>query len=200
MKSTSGLIKHLNTYKVHNYLTIQLKISQEHPMEEDVIGENWEDESELLDETDNIATTNGIPDIPTKDMSWKRLLASEFSSMLSKEQFSSYEFSTDTWISDIIYKHPRSKHKSSFYPFNEQLDYALVYYFVELETTKGNVNKFLINPLIAPLTKKLSYKNADKQMEKLSEIPWGIPEDKQTEHKFNVKSGVSGIAGQEIVI
>ena len=27
---------------------------------------------------------------------------------------------------------------------------------------------------MAPLTKKLSYRNADKWMEKLSEIPWGI--------------------------
>ena len=53
---------------------------------------------------------------------------------------------------------------------------------------------------MTPLTKKLSYKNADEWMEKLSEIPWGIPEDKWIEHKYNVESGVSGIAGQEIAI
>ena len=37
-------------------------------------------------------------------------------------------------------------------------------------------------------------------MEKLSEIPWGIPEDKWIEHKYNVESDISGIAGQEIAI
>ncbi len=37
-------------------------------------------------------------------------------------------------------------------------------------------------------------------MEKLSEIPWGIPDDKWIEHRFDVESGVSGIARQEIAI
>ena len=37
-------------------------------------------------------------------------------------------------------------------------------------------------------------------MEKLSEIPLGIPEDKWIEYKYNIKSGVSGIMKQEIVI
>ena len=31
-------------------------------------------------------------------------------------------------------------------------------------------------------------------MEKLSEIPWDIPEDKLIEHKFDVEYGVSGIS------
>ena len=53
---------------------------------------------------------------------------------------------------------------------------------------------------MTPLTKKLSYKNANEGMEKLSEISWGIPEDKWIKHKYNVESGVSGIAGQEIAI
>ena len=53
---------------------------------------------------------------------------------------------------------------------------------------------------MTPLTKKLSYKNTDEQMEKLLKIPWDIPEDKQIEHKYNVERGVSGIAGQEIAI
>ena len=76
----------------------------------------------------------------------------------------------------------------------------MAHYFTELETTKGNVNKFLSDPLMTPLTKKLSYKNVDEWIEKLSEIPWGIPEDKWIEHKYNIKSGVSEIAGQKIVI
>ena len=40
------------------------------------------------------------------------------------------------------------------------------------------MNQFLTDPLIAPLTKKLSYKNADELMEKLLEISWGILDDK----------------------
>ena len=56
------------------------------------------------------------------------------------------------------------------------------------------------DPLMTPFTKKLTYKNADEWIEKLSEIPWGIPEDKWIKHKYNIESGVSGIAGQEIAI
>ena len=37
-------------------------------------------------------------------------------------------------------------------------------------------------------------------MEKLLEISWGISKDKWIKHKFNVESGVSGIARQEIAI
>ncbi len=48
---------------------------------------------------------------------------------------------------------------------------------------------------MAPLTEKLFYKNADKWMEKLLEIPWGIPDIKWIKHRFDIESGVSGIAG-----
>ena len=66
--------------------------------------------------------------------------------------------------------------------------------------TKDNINKFLSDLLMTPLTKKLSYKNADGWIEKLLEIPWRILEDKWIEHKYNIKSGVCGIARQEIAI
>lgn len=59
---------------------------------------------------------------------------------------------------------------NSFYPSNDQQDYALAYYFAKSITIKGNMNKFFINPLMVPLTKKLSYKNADKWIDKLSKI------------------------------
>ena len=51
---------------------------------------------------------------------------------------------------------------------------------------------------MSPFTKKLFYKNADKWMKKLSEISWGILDDKQIEYKFDLKSSISGIARQEI--
>ncbi len=53
---------------------------------------------------------------------------------------------------------------------------------------------------MAPLTQKLSYKNADKSIDKLLEIPWSIPNDKWIEHRFDVESSNSGITGQEIAI
>lgn len=46
---------------------------------------------------------------------------------------------------------------------------------------------------MAPFTKKFFYENADKLMEKLSEITWDILEDKKTEYEFNLESGVSRI-------
>lgn len=37
-------------------------------------------------------------------------------------------------------------------------------------------------------------------MEKILEILWNISKDKEIEHKFNLKSDVSRIIGQEIAI
>ncbi len=37
-------------------------------------------------------------------------------------------------------------------------------------------------------------------MKKLSAIPWGIPDDKWTEHKFELESGVDNIAAQSLTI
>ena len=90
--------------------------------------------------------------------------------MLKEEWFSRYEFFVGIIISNKKYIHLKSKHKISFYPLNDQLNYNLAYHFTELKTTKGNVNKFLIDFLIVPLTKKLFYKNADEWIEKLLKI------------------------------
>ena len=170
MKSTSRLIRHLNTCKSHNYTTTRLKIPQEHHKEKDGMSENWEDESDLLDKTDNTASANGTFEMPTKDTSRKELPASKSLTALRKEWFSSYKFSAGIRISDIKYRYQGSKHNNSFYPFNDQLNYSLAHYFTKSETTKGNVNKFLTDPLIPLLIGKLSYKNADEWIEKLSEI------------------------------
>ena len=114
----------------------------------------------MLDETNyNVRDTT---DLPTKKTSRDGLLASKFLSLLRKEWFTGKEFPAGTPVSDIKYNHPGLKHQNSFYPFNDQLDYALAHYFAKSETTKGNVNKFLSDPLMTPLTKKLSYKNADE--------------------------------------
>ena len=53
---------------------------------------------------------------------------------------------------------------------------------------------------MVPLIKKLFYKNTDKWIEKLLEIPWGIPNDKWIKYRFNVKNNISGITRQEIAM
>lgn len=63
-----------------------------------------------------------------------------------------------------------SQNNNLFYLSNNQLDYTPANNFVESITTKGNINKFLSNPLIVSLTNKLLYRNTDKYIEKLSEI------------------------------
>ena len=142
-----------------------------------------------------IITVNGTFETPTKDTPWKRLFASEFLLALREESFSSHKFIAGISILDKKYKYLRSKYKISFYPFNDQLDYGLAHYFAKLEITKGKVNKFLTDPLMTSLTKKLSYKNTDEWMEKLLEIPWSIPNDKWIEYKFDIKSSISRITG-----
>lgn len=132
--------------------------------------------------------------MPTEDTYWKGLLVSEFLSTLKKKQFSIHKFLSGILISNMKFRHPRLNHKNSFYLFNDQFDYALANYFAKSEITKDNINKFSTNLLIIPLTKKLSYKNTDEQIEKLLKILWGIPKDEQIEHKFGIKSDISGIA------
>lgn len=51
-----------------------------------------------------------------------------------------------------------------------------------------------------PLTEKLSYKNTNGQIKKLLKISWGIPKNKWIEHKFDIESGIFGIARQKIAI
>ncbi len=130
MKSTSGLIRRLNACKGHIYL----KLSHKPPRhkshnEEDTLSGNWEDEGDLFRKTVSNVTANSTPETPTEKTPRKELFASKSLSALKKEWFSSHEFPAGTPISDKKYKHPGSKHKNSFYPFNDQLDYGLAHYF-----------------------------------------------------------------------
>ncbi len=90
------------------------------------------------------------------------LLRSESSSFLREVKFCDQEFAAGTPVSNIKYDHPGFQNNNLFYPFHDQLDYGLAKYFAESETTKSNVDKFLSDLLIAPLTEKLSYQKADK--------------------------------------
>ncbi len=73
----------------------------------------------------------------------KGLFASESLLALREEWFSNHEFLTGIPITDKKYKHPGSKHKNSFYSFNDQLDYGLAHDFAKSKTTKSNMNRFL---------------------------------------------------------
>ena len=85
------------------------------------------------------------------------LLENESSLSLKKISFNKLEFPAGTPISNIKYDHPGLQNNILFYPFYNQLDYSLAHYFAKSETTKGKVNNFLSNLLMALLTKKLSY-------------------------------------------
>ena len=76
----------------------------------------------------------------------------------------------------------------------------LAHYFADSEITKRNDDKFLTNLLMKPITKNLSYCNANNWMEKLSAIPLGIPDDKWTKYKFELESGMDKVAGQSLTI
>ncbi len=95
------------------------------------------------------------------------LLRSESSSLLREVRFSDQEFASGTPVSNIKYNHFEFQNDNPFYPFYDQLNYGLAKYFAEFKTTKSNIDKFLSDPLMALLTEKLSYQNADEWMEKL---------------------------------
>ncbi len=70
VKSTSGLIRHLNACKGHLYPKLLHKpLRHKSHNKEDALGENWEDEGGLLGETVTIATANGILKTLTEDIS-----------------------------------------------------------------------------------------------------------------------------------
>lgn len=168
-KYTSGLIRYLNAGKKKLTQTTSQQIHYQLQDKKDIPDWDLKDRSQLVGKTDYTkrdTTTN----MPTKRTIWARLLAIEFSLLLRKGWFTGIQFSAGTPISKIKYNHLGLQHENNFYLFKDQLDYALAHYFAESETTKGNTNKFLYNLWIAPLTKKLSYKNVDEWMQKLLEI------------------------------
>ena len=59
---------------------------------------SWKGENNLLGKINNIEIINGIFNILTGDIFWKRLFANDFLSILGKKWFSSYKFLTNTFI------------------------------------------------------------------------------------------------------
>lgn len=98
-----------------------------------------------------------VRDIPPGLTSQDKLFVSELSLSLREVRFGGQEFSIGKLVSNIKYYHLRYQNNNLFHLFNDQLDYVLAKYFVDFETTKGNVDKFLSNTLMAPLIKNLSY-------------------------------------------
>ncbi len=90
------------------------------------------------------------------------LLGSESSSSLREVRFNDQEFAAGTPVSNIKYNYPGFQNNNLFHLFHDQLDYGQAKYFAESETIKSNVDKFLSDPLMALLTEKLSYRNADE--------------------------------------
>ena len=79
----------------------------------DTLDGNWENESQLLDET-NYTIRDAI-DSPIKRILWDGLFASESLSSLRKEWFTGNKFTTGTLVSDIKDNHLGLKYQNSFY-------------------------------------------------------------------------------------
>ncbi len=179
MKSTYGLTRHMNTCTSQQVLPVRMQSKQHVPIpeEDDNASENFgphEDEESPLEEKDiegdhrnSVGECSSNAGSRARDGLSERtpqagLLGSKSSSSLREVRFSDQEFAAGTPVSNIKYNHPGFQNNNPFYLFHDQLDYGLAKYFAESETTKSNVDKFLSEPLMAPLTEKLSYRNADK--------------------------------------
>ena len=165
MESTGGFIRYMNVY------TNQIIL----PMlgEDDNVSDNfglYEDEKSIpeaqdieKDHRDLVGKSSDSGSCAKEEYtSQDGLLGSESSSSLKEVRFNKQEFPAGTLVFNIKYDYLRSQNDNLFYPFYNQLDYILAHYFAESETTKGNINKFPSNSLMAPLTEKLSYQNAEK--------------------------------------
>lgn len=133
----------------------------------------YKDERYILDEQDtakdyrDFVNKNSLFKSHRKDSMLGRspenwLFASVLSLFLKEVRFSEQIFLADKPVSNIKYHYLNFQNINLFYPFNNQLDYALANYFTEFQTTKGNINRFLSNQLMSPLIEKLSYENVDK--------------------------------------
>ncbi len=178
MKSTYGLTRHMNTYASQQVLPLHMQPEQNNPIlgEDDNTSGNLgshEDEESTLEEQDiegdhrNLVgessdTRSRVRDGLSGRTPQAGLLESESSSSLREVRFSVHKFAAGTPVSNIKYNYRGFQNDNLFHPFHDQLDYGLAKYFAESETTKSNIDKFLSDLLMAPLTEKLSYQNADE--------------------------------------
>ncbi len=204
MKSTSGLTRYRNAC---TSLPLHIQSDQNTPMlvedddasdhfqhheeEEYLLGNEGQEIRENQRDSGQSLNNKSLRDILPGRTPQAGLLGSESSSSLREVRFRDQEFAAGISISNIKYNHPGFQNNNLFYPFYDQLGYRRAKYFAESETTKSNRDKFLSDPLMAPLTEKLSYRNADEWIEKLLEIPWGIPKDEWIKHKFEHQSGMT---------
>ena len=105
----------------------------------------------------SLDTESHVRDSSSRRTSQDGLLASELPLSLREVRFIEQEFPASKPVSDIKYHQPGFQNNNPFYPFNDQQDYALANYFAESETTKGNVDRFVSDPLMSLLIEKLSY-------------------------------------------
>lgn len=91
-----------------------------------------------------------------------RLFVSKLLSSWREVWLNKHKFFASISIFDIKYNHLELQNDNIFYLFKYQLDHSLAYYFTESKTTKGNIDWFLFDQLMVPLTKKLFYHNVDK--------------------------------------
>lgn len=98
--SINELTRHYNTCKSYSYLKNSQEILQEYPnyKGKNAASKKWKEKGDLRDEINYTIIPNGsmneIPmeDMPTKNIIWNRLLASESLSALKEESLNSYEF------------------------------------------------------------------------------------------------------------
>ena len=176
MKLKTGLTRYMNacmSQLIQQGLPIRMQPEQDMPMpreddnaskyfgphknEEYTLDEqNIEgDHRDLVDKSSNIRSR--VRDNLSKRTPQDGVFASELLLSLREVRFSEQEFPVSKPISDIKYHHLSSQKNNPFHPFNDQLDYVLINYFADFETIKGNVDRFLSDLLMFPLTEKLSY-------------------------------------------
>ncbi len=193
VKSTNGLIRHVNACKIlvtlpnclpsTPVLILEYNTTNHSDLlsgyfKEDISSGTSNNDKEEIRFADTIGNDyeNGKSadrdDQKPTTSNWtpRNSLLSESSRIFREVTFGESEFPISTLLFDIRYVHPGSGSSNLFHPFNDQLDYALAHYFAKSEIIKRNIDKILSNLLMKPITKKLSYCNTNEWIEKLSVI------------------------------
>jgi hypothetical protein len=87
----------------------------------------------------------------------------------------------------------RSAHLPTYYPFKSETDFAAAQWFLSTGCTKGDIDRFFADKHLQAMQNLLSFKNYDKLLGKIHDIPYGIKNDTWNITDIQVEQEIIGL-------
>ena len=85
------------------------------------------------------------------------------------------------------------KHPSRYHPFQSETDFALAQWFLSAKCTKGDIEKFYGDICLGQIHQLLSFSSYNELMNKIHDIPYGIPDDIWKISEIEVEQEIIGL-------